>query len=401
MSADTPHLSDERLLLLVDGELLPRHAEAARHHLRACPPCRARFERIEASAAEFSRAYRGDVDADLSGTAAASRSRDALKTQLADITRQGRRGPSWVTASALLVAALVGLEFVSSRSVPPAAPVARHTTVRPIAYLTPGATRPVAVADVCASRRAAPRVIPARVRQAVVRDYSMEHVPAHDYELDYLITPELGGSDDRRNLWPEHYSSDSWNARVKDELEASAAQARVRGHAARSRPPSATWPRTGSPPTRSTSTPIGRSTRTHPLDSDDDPRSRCDPRPDVRAAHAPKRRRRTLTRHVRSHRGTETPRGKQVDRFDAVGLRSRPGLTGRGAQTASLPTECQARGFGSSARGRRYAAPRRILCASALWLRDLRSQRDYRAAGQRASSGTFGSAVICRSAQWW
>jgi len=219
MSVDTPHLSDERLLLLVDGELLPRHAEAAREHLRACAPCRARFERIEASAAEFSRAYRGDVDADLSGTAAASRSRDALKTQLADITRQGGRGPSWVTASALLVAALVGLEFVSSRSVP-SVPITRHTTVRPIAYLTPGATRPVAVADLCASRRAAPRLIPARVRQAVVRDYSMEHVPAHDYELDYLITPELGGSDDRRNLWPEHYSSDSWNARVKDELEA-------------------------------------------------------------------------------------------------------------------------------------------------------------------------------------
>jgi hypothetical protein len=219
MSADTPHLSDERLLLLVDDELPPRRADAARRHLRACPPCRARFERIEASAAAFSRAYRGDVGGDVSGTAAASRSREVLKTQLADITRQGRRGPSWATASALLVAALVGLEFVSSRSGPPATPLDRHATVRPIAYLTPGATRPVAVAELCATRRAAPRAIPARVRQGVVRDYSMERVPAHDYELDYLITPELGGSDDRRNLWPERYSSDSWNARVKDELE--------------------------------------------------------------------------------------------------------------------------------------------------------------------------------------
>jgi hypothetical protein len=52
-----------------------------------------------------------------------------------------------------------------------------------------------------------------------VRDYGMEQVPARDYELDYLITPELGGADDRRNLWPERYSSDEWNARVKDELE--------------------------------------------------------------------------------------------------------------------------------------------------------------------------------------
>src|SRR3954447_21545365 len=121
MRADMPHLSDERLLLLVDGELAPRRAEAARRHLRACPHCRARFDRIEASAAAFSRAYRGEVGGDVSDTAAASR--EAIKTQLADITRGGRRGPSWVTASALLLAALVGLEFVSRRSGPPPTPL--------------------------------------------------------------------------------------------------------------------------------------------------------------------------------------------------------------------------------------------------------------------------------------
>jgi hypothetical protein len=68
-------------------------------------------------------------------------------------------------------------------------------------------------------KSATTRRISPQVRQAVIRDYNMDRVPAHDYELDYLITPELGGSDDRRNLWPERYSSDVWNARVKDELE--------------------------------------------------------------------------------------------------------------------------------------------------------------------------------------
>ena len=219
MSAEKPHLSDERLLLLVDGELRPRHAGAARRHLRECPPCRARFERIEASAAAFGRAYRGAFDADGTGAEAASRSRDALKTELSRISGHGRRGPSWVTACAILVAALVGLEFLSSRSEPARTSADRPGAVRPVAYLTPGATRPVAVADLCARRVAGPRPIPARVRQAVVRDYRMEHLPAHEYELDYLITPELGGSDDRLNLWPERYASDVWNARVKDELE--------------------------------------------------------------------------------------------------------------------------------------------------------------------------------------
>ena len=42
--------------------------------------------------------------------------------------------------------------------------------------------------------------------------------PGVAYELDYLITPALGGSGDIKNLWPQPYSS-TWNARVKDQLE--------------------------------------------------------------------------------------------------------------------------------------------------------------------------------------
>ncbi|HZT37758.1 MAG TPA: hypothetical protein VFA28_07660 [Bryobacteraceae bacterium] len=39
------------------------------------------------------------------------------------------------------------------------------------------------------------------------------------YEVDYLITPALGGADDLGNLWPQSYSATQWNARVKDALE--------------------------------------------------------------------------------------------------------------------------------------------------------------------------------------
>src|SRR4029077_15433286 len=55
-------------------------------------------------------------------------------------------------------------------------------------------------------------------------------VPVHEYELDYLITPELGGSEDRLNLWPERYGGRVWNARVKDELEQLLPQLVCRGH---------------------------------------------------------------------------------------------------------------------------------------------------------------------------
>ena len=47
----------------------------------------------------------------------------------------------------------------------------------------------------------------------------MENVPTDEYELDYLITPELGGAPDARNLWPQRYGSRVWNAHVKDDLE--------------------------------------------------------------------------------------------------------------------------------------------------------------------------------------
>jgi hypothetical protein len=39
------------------------------------------------------------------------------------------------------------------------------------------------------------------------------------YEVYYLITPELGGANDIRNLRPEPYFTTVWNARVKDALE--------------------------------------------------------------------------------------------------------------------------------------------------------------------------------------
>jgi len=216
MSVDATHLTDERLLLLVDGELQPRRAEAARRHLHACASCRTRFEQIEASAAEFGYAYRQDRAAQSPSPGPV---RDALRAQLADIGQRSRPAPSWAVACAILLGVVLGVEFLSSRSGPATGPGAPHTGTRPIAYLTPGATRRVVASDLCAMKGASTRRISPQLRQAVVRDYSMERVPAHDYELDYLITPELGGSDDRRNLWPERYSSDVWNARVKDELE--------------------------------------------------------------------------------------------------------------------------------------------------------------------------------------
>src|SRR5271154_7114811 len=45
------HLSDEILLLSMDGELSPRHANNVRLHLEACWTCRTRLEQINDSIA--------------------------------------------------------------------------------------------------------------------------------------------------------------------------------------------------------------------------------------------------------------------------------------------------------------------------------------------------------------
>jgi len=57
------------------------------------------------------------------------------------------------------------------------------------------------------------------LRQEVLHEYGIANARMSDYEIDYLIAPGLGGKEDIRNLWPESYRSQTWNAYVKDGLE--------------------------------------------------------------------------------------------------------------------------------------------------------------------------------------
>jgi hypothetical protein len=122
-------------------------------------------------------------------------------------------------AAALLVllAETLWLSYASMRSVPAAHDL--EAAALPIHALTPGAAGPVNLDRLCAGRNVEKPPVSADVRNVVLRRYRMERVAVREYELDYLITPELGGMPDARNLWPERYSTTVWNARVKDELE--------------------------------------------------------------------------------------------------------------------------------------------------------------------------------------
>ena len=91
--------------------------------------------------------------------------------------------------------------------------------VVPSPRLTPGAARTVDRKVLCNSTLPKNQLAPADLRERVFRSYGITHPDPGKYEVDYLITPALGGADDIRNLWPQPYVSTVWNARVKDELE--------------------------------------------------------------------------------------------------------------------------------------------------------------------------------------
>jgi hypothetical protein len=88
---------------------------------------------------------------------------------------------------------------------------------KPKNTLTPGETRAISINDVCRGETGN-RMVPVSLRQKVFNEYGIRDARPSAYEVDYLITPELGGADSIRNLWPQPYST-VWNAHVKDALE--------------------------------------------------------------------------------------------------------------------------------------------------------------------------------------
>jgi hypothetical protein len=89
----------------------------------------------------------------------------------------------------------------------------------PNSRLTPGAAILASRQDVCAQTNTRNKAAPVALQRKVFEEYGIAGAEPQAYEVDYLVTPALGGADDIRNLWPHSYSATVWNARVKDDLE--------------------------------------------------------------------------------------------------------------------------------------------------------------------------------------
>ncbi|MGH3427709.1 MAG: HNH endonuclease [Mycobacteriales bacterium] len=86
--------------------------------------------------------------------------------------------------------------------------------------LTPGQVRMTAKADICSTRTPGLRKVTAKTKRAVFHAYGIDCSRlkcGQEYEVDHLISLEIGGSNDLSNLWPQPY--DPPGARQKDVLE--------------------------------------------------------------------------------------------------------------------------------------------------------------------------------------
>jgi hypothetical protein len=221
------HPTDQDLILAADGELSPRRVDRHRKHLAGCWECRVRAQELEGAIAEFVHLHRRGLDPLLPPAAG---SRALLRAQLNELASS--QSPSWTPPldwrrRLIPIAASVLVLVVGSVIVLHQGPLRPQPTMYasfvpmsfPATDLTPGVARSETRDQVCRANEGKNREVPAALRRKVFALYGMPGADPKSYEVDYLITPALGGADDIGNLWPQSYSATVWNARVKDALE--------------------------------------------------------------------------------------------------------------------------------------------------------------------------------------
>lgn len=223
------HIADEELLLYGDGGLIPKRKDAVSRHLEDCWECRARLLKMQNAIAEFVDLHHQRFGAQLPGADAA---RALLRARLDDTGAMhapdggaGRMASRWTTlwtpATVLLLLGFIAVSLYAVFQVGGVHSAGDLAEALPRAGLTPGETLAVDRTAICVANFPTERTIgvPVDLRRSVFERYGMAGAKPEDYEVDYLITPDLGGATTVKNLWPEPYYRTRWNSYVKDQLE--------------------------------------------------------------------------------------------------------------------------------------------------------------------------------------
>lgn len=219
------HCSDEQLLLHADRELPSQDSAWIRGHLEVCPDCRARAGKIASTLDSFVDTFSKSQLQSQAVVTDAAGSRARLKARLSEVARTagvGRRKQLWLPysllgACAVLLLAVTGIALFRH---PSGERFDGNVRSLPDPGITPGVTREVALADLCSSNGdEVVRSVSDSLREEVLHEYGIQNIPVNEFEVDYLITPGLGGAEDLRNLWPQPRFNTTWNSFVKDQLE--------------------------------------------------------------------------------------------------------------------------------------------------------------------------------------
>jgi hypothetical protein len=213
MPHENVHLSDQDLIMAGDGELPARRKAEVLAHLDACWSCRERMGSIETTISGFVRARNQELNGSVPSSAGP---RALLRARLAEVScaKPAASRAIWrlAPAAAVFCSVLAVIAIVFGTTVNAEGP-------KPKAGLTPGETRPITIDEICRNPQAETITvnIPEETRREVFSEYGID-ARADNFEVDYLITPDLGGAQSIRNLWPQPYGA-RWNAHVKDQLE--------------------------------------------------------------------------------------------------------------------------------------------------------------------------------------
>jgi anti-sigma factor RsiW len=219
MPRDEFHISDEELLQSADGELSARRNAEIQIHLAECWTCRTRMGEVNSAIAGYIQAHRRRMDPILPPPEGA---RALLKLRMAELTPepQGIRRNLAVTFAAVTIVAAGLIVLIGALAKERKDQSTLTAQIVPNPSLTPGATLPVTRNEVCAEASVETvRIVPVSVARQVFASYGIREPQPRAYELDYLVTPALGGGDNIRNFWPQPYGATVWNAHVKDALE--------------------------------------------------------------------------------------------------------------------------------------------------------------------------------------
>ena len=216
MKHEDIHISDQQLLQDIENELSAHDQKLVQAHLDTCWKCRTRRQELETAIADFVRSHQQELDAKLPPAAGPRALLKARLSQLPGSEPGGRpdRRFAWALAAMAFGLAI----FISYVGTPSRVPKQATIVSVPDSRLTPGAALLENRQAVCAQANVKNKAVPVALQRKVFEEYGVRGEP-RGYEVDYLITPALGGADDIHNLWPHSYSATVWNAQVKDELE--------------------------------------------------------------------------------------------------------------------------------------------------------------------------------------